>query len=137
MVLGPSLSPTTEAALITWGAQKRALYRDRDQPIASQLGQIKRDRNAAGAGDARLRQRWAEVYRGDAVAVQRIVLHLRELPRTVVTYHYLLRPYPVTATELAAALDIKKRDYWRHLELATAAVDSGLQLLAMVAEANA
>lgn len=124
------IAPPTESALNTWAAQKRTLYVSEEQPIASVLGQLKRDRNAAGAGEARMRQKWPEVYSGDGLTVELIIRTLTELPRLTVTYYYVLRwPWRVPISDQAKDLGIKTRDFWRNLELAEASVDSGLQLL--------
>lgn len=120
------IPPPTVSALNTWAAQKRSLYLDEEQPLASVLGQLKKDRNAAGA----LRQKWPEVYAGDGLTVELIIRTLTELPRLTVTYYYVLRwPWRVPIADQARDLGIKTRDFWRHLELAEATVDSGLQLL--------
>lgn len=125
--------PTTLAALKTWAAQKRSLYVEEQQPIASVLGQLKRDRNAAGAGEARMRQKWPEVYTGDGLLVERVVRTLREVPRLVLTYNYVLSwPWRVPIRAQAEDIGIPKREYWTQLEIAENAVDSGLQLLQTV-----
>jgi hypothetical protein len=124
------ISPATESALKTWAAQKRSLYLDISQPIASVLGKIKVERCAAGEGDAKLRQKWPEIYTADGLAVERVVRTLRELPRLTITYHFVLAwPWRVPIGAQAADLGIPRREYWRQLEIAEAAVDTGLQML--------
>jgi hypothetical protein len=125
-----AVPPTTVAALDTWAAQKRQLYITIEQPIGSVLGKIKAERSAAGEGDPRLKQKWAEVYTGDGLLVERIVRTLRELPRLTLTYYYVLRwPWRVPIPDQAADLGIPKREYWRQLEVGEAVVDGALQVL--------
>lgn len=124
------ISPTTQAALKTWAAQKRVLYLGRSEPIASMLGKIKSERVAAGEGDPRSKQKWPEVFTGDAFAVQQVIVTLRELPRLTVTFYYVLRwPWRVSIADQAREIGVTRRDFWRHLEVAEAAVETGLQLL--------
>lgn len=126
-----TVPPTAFAALETWAAQKRMLYIEVEQPVASVLGRIKSERVAAGEGDIRLRQRWPEVYTGDGLLVERVVRTLRELPRLTLTYYYVLRwPWRVPVPDQARDLGLSRSEYWRQLQVAETAVDSGLQLLA-------
>lgn len=121
---------TTESALETWAAQKRSLYLEISQPVASMLGRIKSERVAAGEGDMRLRQHWPEVYTGDGLQVEIIVHTLRELPRLTLTFYYVLCwPWQVPIADQAAELGIGKRDFWRYLEVGETVVDSCLQVM--------
>jgi hypothetical protein len=131
-VVRPNLSCATLAALETWASQKRAIYVGRrdGEPIASVLGRIRDERVAAGEGEAHRRQRWPEVYTGDGLAVQLVVLTLPELPRLVLSFYYVLRhqcrvPIECQATDIG----IKKRDYWTWLQIAETATDTGLQVM--------
>lgn len=122
--------PTTEAALNTWAAQKRSLFIETEESVASVMGKIKAEQSAAGEGDARRRQNWAEVYTGDGAAVERISRTMPEYPRATLTSFWVLRwPWRVPVSEQALALGIEVRDFWRHLQAAEQVVDSGLQLL--------
>lgn len=119
-----------QSAIETWAAQKRQLYLTTSQPLPSIIGKIKSQQSAAGEGDARMRQKWPEVYTGDGWRVQLIVQTLRELPRMTLTYHYLLRwPWKVPVADQADDLGIPKREYWRQLDAAELAVDTGLQVM--------
>lgn len=99
------------------------------ESVVGVLGKIKDEREAAGSGEARRRQRWAEVYRGDGLIVQMILATMRELPRLTLTFHYVLRrPWRVPIERQASELGITKREYWRQLHTAESVVDSGLQI---------
>jgi len=127
-----NVSPCLERALATWAAQKRMVYLTTEsQSVASVLGRIKSERVAAGeGGDARSRQRWPEVYSADGFMVELVVRTLKELPRLTLTYHYLLRsPWRVPISAQAADIGIPKREYWRQLDIAETAVDTGLQVM--------
>jgi len=124
------IPPPTESALNTWAAQKRSLYIDEQQPVASVMGQLRKDRNAAGAGEARLRQKWPEVYTGDGAIVEKICRSITEMPRVTLTYYYVLRwPWRVPIPDQARDLGMSKSAYWRYLEEGEKAVDLGLKLL--------
>lgn len=126
----PGICSTTFAALNTWAAQKRSMYLEVTS-IACVLSKIKSERVAAGEGDPGVRQRWPEVYSGDGLVVSRIVRTLREFPCLTLTYHYVLRwPWRVPVSDQAAAIGVTRREYWNHLKVAEAAVETGLQLLA-------
>lgn len=124
------IPPSTLSALDTWAAQKRQLYITTSQPLPSILGKIKSQQSAAGEGDARMRQRWPEVYTGDGFLVERAVRTLRELPRITLTFYYVLRwPWRVPIPDQAAEIGITRREYWNELRVAESAVDTGLQLM--------
>lgn len=128
--MSDKLSSCTERALDTWAAQKREMLLHAES-VTGVLGKIRDEREAAGAGEAKRRQRWAEVYRGDGLIVQMIIATLKELPRLTLTFHYVLRrPWRVPIERQAAEIGIAKREYWRQLYVGEACVDAGLQLLA-------
>jgi len=123
--------PSTAAAIRTWAAQKRSLYLEEEAPVASILGKIRDERTAAGAGEARRRQHWPEVYTGDGIQVERIVRTLAEYPRLTVTSYYLFAwPWRVPVYEQAGMIGVKVREYWMNLHIAESVIDSGLMLLA-------
>lgn len=123
------VSPSIVAALETWAAQKRATFIE-EQLLSSVLARIKTERTAAGEPGAVRGQRWAEVYTGDGLRVHLVLPTLRELPRLTLTYYYVLRwPWRVPVPEQVRYLGITKRDYWRFLEAAETAVDTGLQVM--------
>ena len=125
-----AIPPTTLAALDTWAAQKRQLFLEVEQSVPSVLGRIKSQRVAAGEGDAKLRQKWPEVYTGEGWLVERVTRTLQELPRLTLTFYYVLSwPWRVPIARQAAEIGITRREYWNELRVAEAAVDSGLQLL--------
>jgi hypothetical protein len=125
-----ALPPSTVAALDTWAAQKRQLFVTQEQALPSVLGRIKNQRVAAGECDARLRQKWPEVYTGEGWLVERVTRTLQELPRLTLTFYYVLRwPWRVPIARQAAEIGITSREYWNELRVAEAAVDTGLQLL--------
>jgi hypothetical protein len=125
-----SIPATLRAAIGTWAAQKRELYVGRSESIPSVMGKLKYQQSAAGEGEARRRQRWPEVYTGDGLAVQMIVLVLPELPRITLTfYHVLCWPWQVPVNKQAVEIGIPTREYWRQLELAETAVDTALQVV--------
>jgi hypothetical protein len=129
MSRGKAISAVTTSALETWASQKRQLYVTREQSIPSLLGKIKAQRYAAGEGDARLRQRWSELYVGDGATVEMISHTMRELPRLTLTYYYvLIWPWRVPVSAQAAELGVRLREYWTALYLAEAVIESGLAL---------
>lgn len=124
------IDAATVSALHTWSAQKRALFLTRQESVPSILGKIKTQQSAAGAGDARMRQKWPEVFAGDGLVVEEVIRVLRELPRLTVTYYYVLRsPWRVPVHEQASDLGIRVREFWRQLELAEASVESCLRVI--------
>jgi len=93
------------------------------------IGKIARE-SAEGDRYWPTRQHWPEVYRGDGLCVQRIILTLEEIPRMTLSCHYILvGPLRLSTRELADAIGISKSAYWSNLRLAEAVVDSGIKLL--------
>jgi hypothetical protein len=99
-------------------------------PLTSVLAKIKTERVAAGEGDPVMRQKWPEVYTGDGAVVQILAQELREVPRMTLTFYYVLRwPWRVPVHDQAREIGLKVREFWRQLEIAEVAVDTGLAVM--------
>jgi hypothetical protein len=120
----------TARALETWAAQKRLILGGKEGfAPRSIIDKIRRERDGAGQG-RRGEQRWPEVYRGDGLLVQQVVTELGELPRMVVTCYYLFTgPWYVRVDEQAEAIGTSKTEYFVHLKVAEASIETGLKLL--------
>jgi hypothetical protein len=81
---------SVDAALTHWGEQHRRIYTS-DPPLRSIAGKLK-DLGPRGAGSRpdRPQQSWPEVYRGDGLAVQRVLANVSELPRAAVWAYYVV-----------------------------------------------
>lgn len=120
----------TARALDTWAAQKRLLFAsDEGYAPRSMIEKLRREREGAGEG-RKLDQRWPEVYRGDGLLVQLVVVELPELPRMALSAYYMLRgpPYHVAVAKQAVSIGITTTEYWGSLRAGETAVETGLRL---------
>jgi hypothetical protein len=122
---------TTASAIRMWAYQRRAMITG-VASIPSLLGRLKDQGPAAGESGKR-RQTWAEVYTGDGLLVQRILVKMSETPRLVLSCYYLLTgPWWTPAKTQAAEIGISKSQYWTELEKGEETVQTGLQLVSDV-----
>lgn len=119
----------TARALETWAAQKRLLFTGSEgYAPRSTIEKIRREREGAGEG-RKLEQRWAEVYYGDGLLVQLVVIELPELPRMALGAYYMLRgPYHLPVAKQAPSIGISVTEYWESLRAGETAVETGLRL---------
>jgi hypothetical protein len=119
---------TTESAIRTWAYQRRSIITGVSS-VPSLLGRLKDQGPAAGETGKR-RQRWAEVYTGDGLLVQRILVRMSETPRLVLSCYYLLTgPWFTPAKVQASEIGISRTQYWGELEKGEEAVQTGLRLV--------
>jgi anti-sigma factor RsiW len=119
----------TARALETWAAQKRLLFTGSEgYAPRSVIERMRREREGAGEG-RKLEQRWLEVYRGDGLMVQLVVVELAEIPRMALSAYYMLRgAYHVSVAHQAASIGITTTEYWGWLRAGEIAVETGLKL---------
>ena len=123
-----NVDASTEAAIRTWAHQRRSMIVNIES-VPSLLGRLKDQGPAAGESGKR-RQKWAEVYTGDGLIVQRILVKMHETPRLVLSCHYLLTgPWWASPKEQAKAIGISKTQYWDELDEGEKGVELGLKLL--------
>lgn len=120
----------TARALDVWASQKRLLFTSSEGfAPRSVIEKLRRERDGAGEGRKLGQQRWPEVYWGDGLSVQLIVVELPELPRMTLSAYYLLRgPYHVTIAKQSASIGISATEYWDWLRAGETAVETGLRL---------
>lgn len=127
-----TLHPATERAVLTWAAQKRLVLDGGGEGYAtrSTIEKIRRERDGAGEGGKKGEQHWPEVYWGDGLLVQEVLLELPELPRIVFNCYYLLaRDWYMPVDEQARQIGIAKTEYWSYLGNAETGMETGLKLL--------
>jgi len=115
---------SVEAAIETWAAQWMFMTRG-VQSIPSLLGRLKDQGPAAGESGKR-GQRWAEVYTGDGLIVQRIFQEMRELPRLAVQTYYLRIG---RVTHRIKWLGITKDRYFDELDKGEEIIENGIKVL--------
>jgi len=130
------IPPWVVSALTAWGKAKRRVWLGHDPHTghedgygASLLGRIGVEREAAGAGQ-QYRQRWPEVYRGDALAVQRAVHGMPLRYHAVLHLHYVFaKQCECPLAEKLAYLECERATYYQLLQRAQvwihAILDSG------------
>lgn len=125
-----TLHPAIERAVLTWVAQKRMILEgDGGQASYNVIERIRRERDGAGQGKKQV-QRWAEVYWGDGLRVQQVVIELPEMPRMVFTCYYLLaRDWYVPVTDQSIGIGITKTEYWEYLGKGETGVETALKVL--------
>jgi hypothetical protein len=112
-----------------WGRQKRRIWSGMDWYLnpkgarqqhidgyaESFLGRILEEKVSAGeAGPSR--QKWAEVFWGDALDVARVIPGLPEMPYAVLHLHYVFDPeFGLTVNRKARLLNIDRTTYGEHL----------------------
>ena len=124
-----------EHALKVWAAQKRRIWLGRSAgqevdgwSLQSVLARIKDERE--GAGHSRPGQKFAEVFTGDGLLVQRLQADLSEEPRAVLNVHYIfVGDQNISLRERVEALGISRALYWNRLASAREAISLGLRVL--------
>lgn len=100
-----------------WGQQKRRIWLGRDFHgnidgyAQSLLGRIRDERD--GAGYNVMAQKWAEVYRGDALEVQRAIQGIGEKRHAVLHLQYVWDPaWMVSISAKAKMLGVRRTEYF-------------------------
>ena len=113
---------------MTWASQRRRIITG-EPSIAGVLGRLKEQGPGAGSF-GKLTQRWEEVYSGDGLIVQRVLVRISETPRLVLSLYYLLQgPWFTPARLQAESIGISRAEYWTELEKGEEAVALGLRLV--------
>jgi len=130
-----AIDAAVESALERWASQKRQMYVGAGNwAPRSILGKLMDEGPGAASVTDRRSQRWGEMYRGDGLIVQRIVVTLSYLPRMTLTAYYLFRgPWHQPVKAQCHALGITRAQFWPGLHAGEEAVSVGLQLLATAA----
>lgn len=115
-----------------WGRQKRRIwsghdwYGNIDGYAQSLLGRIRDEREGAGQGTTS--QRWPEVFFGDGLDVQRVMLGMSERPFAALHFQYVWNPdWNVTVPRKAGYLGIKRTEYFALVEQGETWIHARLQ----------
>lgn len=113
-----------------WGAHKRWVYADVQQPMPSMMGKIM-DEGEYAASHHRPSQRYAEVFSPNSLVVSRAIIGIKAELMAVLVVHYIyaqpLAQRPGMVSELNGKR-ISLRTYWRRIHRAHCFIASRLEL---------
>ena len=112
-----------------WGAHKRWVYADIQQPMASMMGKIM-DEGKYAAGHHRPGQRFPEVFSENSLVISRSIVGIKpELLATIVIHYIYIEPLasrPVLVGRLHGKA-VSLRTYWRRIHRAHCYIASKIE----------
>lgn len=116
-----------------WGHQKRRIWTGKDWHgnvdgyAQSLLGRIRDEREGAGQGQRA--QHWAEVFWGDGLDVQRVLLGMPERSYCALHMQYVWDPeWGVTANRKARAMELSRAEYFNSVDRAETWIHARLEV---------
>lgn len=113
-----------------WGAHKRWVYADVQQPLPSIMGKIL-DEGRYAASHKRTSQSYKEVFSPNSLLISRAIVGIKPELMAVMVIHYIYNPPLARRPELVGQLHGKRislRTYWRRIHRAHCYIASKLEM---------